>query len=150
MQDRKDKWTVGEWMTPNPETVSPDLSVRSAFIKMRNEGYRHLLVVEDEHLKGIVTDRDLRRPDISPEVEGWHEFYTLEEDYEVGDIMTDKVVTLSPQDRLEKAVKYFIDFKFGALPIMDKKDRLVGILTSHDMMRALSEILIDHGDTLRK
>ena len=39
MQERKDPWSVDAWMTPNPHTISPDTSVRHAFIRMRSEGY---------------------------------------------------------------------------------------------------------------
>ncbi|HSR66327.1 MAG TPA: CBS domain-containing protein [Acidobacteriota bacterium] len=150
MYERKDRWSVGEWMTPNPDSIPPDYSVRHAFVKMRLEGYRHLLVVDNGHLLGIVTDRDLRRPDISDDVEGWHDYYNLDHDYAVRDIMTTDLVTLSPQDRLEKAVKFVLDNKFGSLPVLDKNDELIGILTTHDIIKALSEILQDFGDHLRK
>lgn len=150
MQERKDKWTVGQWMTQNPETISPDTSVRSAFIQMRLKGFRHLPVVEGKKLLGIITDRDLRRPDISKDAEGWNEFYNLEDDCEVRFVMTTEVKTVRPNDNLEKALRLFIDQKFGALPVLDRNDELIGILSAYDVLKAFDECLKQVGSTLRK
>lgn len=149
MYDRKDKWTVGEWMTPNPETIPPNMPVRTAFFKMRSEGIRHLPVVKNGKLEGIVTDRDLRRPDLTDEPEGWHDFYQLHEDYEVRHIMTTHLETACSGDPLEKVLKTLLEHKFGALPVVDKNGDLIGILTSYDLMRALSVALHQAGDLLR-
>ncbi len=150
MQERKDKWTVGAWMTENPHTVEPATSVYSAFYQMRVEGYRHLLVVQDGELWGIVSDRDLRRPDISNEPDGWHDFYQLDGDYEVRDVMTTDIITLKPSDTLEKALDLMIEHKFHALPVLNKNGKLHGIITDFDLMNAFREVLSETGETLRK
>ena len=43
------------WMTPDPLTVSPDLTVKDALDIMLNRGFRHLPVVEDERVVGMVS-----------------------------------------------------------------------------------------------
>jgi CBS domain-containing protein len=53
--------TVGEWMTPNPETVDADESTGHAASLMIHGGFRHLPVVEEGGLAGIVSIRDLIR-----------------------------------------------------------------------------------------
>lgn len=150
MQERKDKWTVGQWMTPNPATIEPDASVRAAFIQMRHRGFRHLPVVQDKKMVGMITDRDLRRPDISKDVEGWNDFYKLDEDCEVRYVMTTEVKSVYPNDSIEKAVALFIEHKFGALPVLDKNDELIGILSAHDVLNAFQEALDQVGELLRK
>jgi acetoin utilization protein AcuB len=149
MQERKDLFSVGQWMTANPETVSPDISVRSAFFKMRLEGYRHLLVEEEGKLVGIVSDRDLRRPDISNEPDGWNDFYNLDDDYEVRYVMTRDVHTVTSGDPLEKALKLMTERKFNALPVLDKRGKVIGILSSHDLLRAFQATLQESGEMLR-
>ena len=149
MHERKDPLSVGAWMTPNPLTIGPDTSVRHAFVRMRSEGYRHLLVCENEELVGIVTDRDLRRPDISDDADGWLDYYKLDDDYEVRYVMTDNVVTLSPSEPIEKAVELFLDRKFGAVPVVDKNKHPIGILTTHDLLRAFAGVMRDVGDRAR-
>lgn len=150
MQDRKDKWTVGQWMTANPVTVHPNTSVRSAFIQMRRQGFRHLPVVDGDKLLGIITDRDLRRPDISDDAEGWNDFYNLDDDCEVRYVMNTSVKTMTPGDQLEKAVQLFLEHKFGALPVLDKNGQLIGILSAYDVLRAFSELMDEIGHQLRK
>ncbi|RME52486.1 MAG: CBS domain-containing protein [Deltaproteobacteria bacterium] len=150
MQERKDKWSVGAWMTPNPFSISPDDSVRSAFFRMRREGVRHLIVEEEGKLVGIVTDRDLRRPDITEEPDGWDDYYRLDEDYEVRYVMTTAVKTLRPGDPLEKALKLFLAHKFGAIPVIDKKGSVIGILSTHDALAAFAELLATEGERLHK
>ena len=53
--------TVGEWMTADPDTVSPDESVSDAFQSLSDHGYRHIPVVSDGQAVGIVSMRDLMR-----------------------------------------------------------------------------------------
>jgi len=149
MQERKDRWTVGQWMTFNPQTVAPDTSVKSAFFKMRAEGFRHLPVVDDGRLVGMVTDRDLRRPDLSGEPDGWHDFYRLDEDYEVRHVMTTRVQSMLPGDGLEKSLQLLIERKFGAAPVVDKTGKMIGIITTFDLMRAFQAALSEVGEALR-
>ena len=52
---------VAEWMTPNPETIEPTDTTDHAASLMIHGGYRHLPVVEDERVVGIISIRDLVR-----------------------------------------------------------------------------------------
>ena len=150
MLERKDKWSVGQWMTPNPQSISPETSVRAAFFKMRSEGYRHLPVVDDRKLIGMVTDRDLRRPDLTQEPEGWHDFYNLDDDYEVRHVMTTRVESMKSSDSLEKALELLIGRKFGAAPVIDKNGTIIGIITTFDLMRAFQSVMGAVGEALRE
>ena len=141
MGDQERRWTVAEWMTDIPICIPPSLPVRSAFAKMRIGHFRHLLVMKDGDLVGMVTDRDLRRPDTSDEPEGWKDFYNLDDSVHVSDIMTRKLQTVGPDDPLSRAVDLFLDHRFGALPVTDDGGRVAGILSTHDVMRAARELL---------
>jgi citrate synthase len=52
---------VSEWMTADPYVVAPDVEARTAFTTLSEHGYRHIPVVEDARLVGIVSMRDLMR-----------------------------------------------------------------------------------------
>jgi citrate synthase len=52
---------VGEWMTADPDCVAPDADTTSAFARLADHGYRHIPVVEDDRLVGIVSMRDVMR-----------------------------------------------------------------------------------------
>ena len=149
MHEPKDPFSVGAWMTRNPVHVTPDTWVRNAFFTMRTEGFRHLPVMEDGELVGMVTDRDLRRPDVSDDAEGWNDFYNLDEDYEVRDVMSGDPITVRTHDRVEDVLQIFIEHKYGALPVLDKNGELIGILTAHDLLRAFAVVMDRAGDRLR-
>jgi len=147
--DSLDRWSVGEWMTREPITVSYECPVREAFYIMRSRRIRHLLVVEGDELIGIVTDRDLRRPDLPDEPYDWNDYYNPDENYEVGNVMNRQVFVARSSDPLEKAITLFIDNKIGALPVLDEGNRVVGILTQHDVLRAFDGVLAESGGILR-
>ena len=50
---------LGEVMTRNPDTVPPDATALDTLIRMQTKGYRHVPVVDDGELIGIVSVRDL-------------------------------------------------------------------------------------------
>jgi citrate synthase len=52
---------VSEWMTDDPDTIGPQVSVHEAFSSLSAHGYRHIPVVEDSVLVGVVSLRDLMR-----------------------------------------------------------------------------------------
>jgi citrate synthase len=56
-----DDATVGDWMTKDPDTVEPDKEVGEAFTSLAEHGYRHIPVVQEGDLQGIVSMRDLMR-----------------------------------------------------------------------------------------
>ena len=53
--------TVGDWMTPNPDTATQTATIGQAAAMMLHGGYRHVPIVDGDHLVGIVSIRDLLR-----------------------------------------------------------------------------------------
>lgn len=53
--------TVGDWMTPHPDTASQTATIGQAAAMMLHGGYRHVPIVDGDHLVGIVSIRDLLR-----------------------------------------------------------------------------------------
>jgi CBS domain-containing protein len=51
--------TVGDWMTPHPDTAAPSATIGEAAAMMLHGGYRHVPIVEGDHAVGIVSIRDL-------------------------------------------------------------------------------------------
>jgi acetoin utilization protein AcuB len=131
---------VKERMKRDPVTVKKDDSFRYALKLIRKEGIRHLPVIENKRVVGIVTDRDLRQAAPSPattlEV---HELNFLLERLKIEAIMTKKVITVGQDTNLLEAAKLLLTHKIGCLPVVDQ-DELVGIITEGDMLRALVEM----------
>jgi CBS domain-containing protein len=53
--------SVGDWMTPHPDTAQPSATIGEAAAMMLHGGYRHVPIVEGDHAVGIVSIRDLIR-----------------------------------------------------------------------------------------
>jgi acetoin utilization protein AcuB len=122
-------------------TAAPDDGARQTFFRMRQEGVRHLPVVEDEKLVGIISDRDLRRPDWVDEAVDISHVYNLDDNQTVGSLMTPNVQAVHVYDSLHKATKIFLEQKFGCLPVLNREEELVGIVTPLDLLKALDELM---------
>jgi acetoin utilization protein AcuB len=127
---------VRDWMTRELVTLSPEASVAEALTLCRERRIRHIPIIEEGRLVGIVSDRDLR--DASPALGDPERASTLQE-IRVGDVMTREVSTADPQDSIENAAQEMYELKIGSLPVVAEEDEeeLLGIVTSSDVMRAL-------------
>jgi acetoin utilization protein AcuB len=132
-------------MTQNLLTLSPKASVAEALTLCRERRIRHIPILEEGRLVGIVSDRDLR--DASPALGDPERTRTLQE-IRVGDVMTREVITADPQDSIENAAQEMYELKIESLlvvaerPAADERraaadEELLGIVTSSDVMRAL-------------
>lgn len=127
---------VKDWMTSRVVTVSPDTSVKKAFGLMKKNGFHHLPVVRDNKPIGIVTDRDLRRPNIADVFREWNELYRLSDEIAVEDIMTTPLITVTPETDILTASSMLLEKKFNALPVIDDAGKLIGIITTVDLLKA--------------
>jgi acetoin utilization protein AcuB len=127
---------VRTWMTRDLVTLSPEASAAEALTLCRERRIRHIPIVEEGRLVGIVSDRDLR--DASPALGDADRASTLQE-IRLGDVMTREVSTADPQDPIENVAQEMYELKIGSLPVVAEADeeKLLGIVTSSDVMRAL-------------
>jgi len=131
---------VSEYMTRKVITISPETGIREAFFKMKERSIRHLPVVDgDGGLIGIISDRELRRPNWVDEAHDIAHVYYLDDTTLVKDVMITNVHTLHTYDTLLKAVKLLLTHRIGAAPVLDKTEELVGMLSAVDLLRALGE-----------
>lgn len=127
---------VEDLMTRTPITTPPTTAVLDARQTMLRERIRHLLVVENGQLLGIVTDRDIRLnlPSPATSLSVWEINHLLAR-LPVGQVMSKYVITVDPDRDARVAARIMLDEKIGALPVVEG-DRLVGILTETDLLRA--------------
>lgn len=131
---------VKRYMRAKLVTVGPEERANAALCMMKKRGIRHLIVTDNGKLLGIVTDRDFRlvRPSPATSLSIYEVHYLLEK-LTVKEIMTKKVITVTPQTPIAEAARLLINRKIGALPVL-KDERLVGIITETDMIRALIDL----------
>ncbi len=127
-------------MTTHPISVSPEDSIQQVREIMDEENIRQLPVINKRELIGIITDRDIRS------FLGGRSLSYLEEqevamETKVATVMTDKPITLSPDDDLREAVELLLEEKVGGLPVVDRDVGLMGIITYVDVLRCFLEQL---------
>lgn len=127
---------IEDWITQEVVTIGPEASVKEAFRLMKSLGIRHLPVVRNGDLLGMVTDRDLRRPKLSDVFRSWDEAYRLNDEIQVEDVMTTPVVTVKLDDTVQTAAQTMVEKRIGALPVTDTQGKLAGIIAESDVLRA--------------
>ncbi|WP_027184319.1 CBS and ACT domain-containing protein [Desulfovibrio inopinatus] len=133
---------VKHWMSTDVTSVTPETSMMRASKTMKENGLRRLPVVNDKNrVVGIVTDSDIKEASPSKATTlDVHELYYLLSEIKVGDIMTKNPLTVAPDDTVEEAAVIMFDKKIGGLPVIDKDNFLVGILTESDVNEVVISI----------
>ncbi len=132
---------VSDYMIRKVITAAPDDGVRETFFRMREAGIRHLPVLDGAQLVGMLSDRDLRRPDWVDEAPDLSHDYQLDDNLSVSDLMSRHPVSVHTYDDLARACELINQHGFGALPVLDKGNHLVGIISKADLVRAFGRAL---------
>lgn len=131
---------VKDSMTREVVTVKPETTAAEALGLCEERRIRHLPVLEEGRLVGLISDRDLRTA--APALSDPNRAAALER-IRVGDEMNREVMTAYPEDPIEHVAMTMYEKKIGCLPVVEGED-LVGIVTSSDVMGALVQLLGAH------
>lgn len=142
MRHREDlKVIIEEIMKSNVHTLREDNTIEDAVKLMKKERIKHVPVVDEEdHLLGIVTDRDVKES--TPSIFSCEEHKEIL-DQPLGTIMKTNLITGHPLDFVEDAAGIFYESKIGCLPIISDR-KLVGIITQTDLLHTLVELTGAH------
>lgn len=132
---------VKKRMTHDPVVVSPRHSLADALRLTRERRIRHLPVVDDGVLVGMVSDRDVRTAMPSPLTEPDERRVEFLERTRVADVMKANVESIGPLDTVEDAAKLMRRRRIGALPVVDAHGAVLGILSESDVLDAFVEIV---------
>jgi len=129
---------VRYWMSQPVIHISPKDSMQNAIALMKEKHIRLLPVVdEEEKMKGVVSDRDLKRASASDATTlDVHELLYLISRIKVADIMTREVVTVHRDWTVEEAADTLLAHKISGAPVVDDDGRLCGIITQTDLFKA--------------
>ncbi len=116
-------------MTTQVVSASPDeklSTIRDIFL---NKRFHHIPITDEQgKLVGIVTSYDLMKLNIP---------LSEYDQTPVKEVMTTKVASLRPEELIGGAARVFLENLFHGLPIVDDDGKLVGIVTSHDVLEYL-------------
>ncbi len=148
--------SVAEVMTREPITVKAETPLREAIKILAEKRISGLPVVDDAgHLIGIISETDLmwQQAGVTPPA-----YFVIFDsviylknpvEYErelhkalgqtVGEVMSEKPVTISPDKPLREAAKIMRDRKIHRLPVLDDSEQIVGILSLSDIIRNMAQ-----------
>ena len=134
--------SVAELMTRDLVTLTEDETLAHAQRCMARGRIRHLPVVRDGRLVGLITHRDLLAASFSIFAEiNTSEQRRVFDTVRVVEAMHRDVVTVSPGLPVSKAARILLENKYGCLPVVDDEEQLVGILTEADFLRLTVRLL---------
>jgi acetoin utilization protein AcuB len=132
---------VKDWMSKDLVTIDADTSIMKASKVMKQNEIQHLPVLSKGRLAGIVSDRDLKEATPSKATTlDIHEMYHLLDTITVKSLMAKHLYTIAPEDTVEKAAAVMLQHHISALPVVDAKGTLAGIITKGDIFRAFVSI----------
>jgi CBS domain-containing protein len=122
--------SISDVMTAPVRTVAPDTPLQEVARIMRDSDLGDVLVAEDEHLVGILTDRDVVVRCIA---DGGDPAQAT-----AGDICSSEVATVPPQSGIRDAVNTMREGAVRRLPVVDG-DRVVGVVTMGDLAKVVDQ-----------
>lgn len=130
---------VSNWMTLDPVTIGPQVTLPEAQKLMQDRKIRRLPVIDRGKLVGIVTLGDLRgaEPSDANTLSIFEAHYLLAK-LTIEKIMTWEPITIRPDATVQQAAQIMLEHKIGGLPVVDN-DKLVGIITESDIFRVLAQ-----------
>lgn len=132
---------VEEAMTSHTKTVSPEQSLSDVRKIFEEEGFRHLPVLGNEGLVGMITHTDLMRVTYGAHI--------ADADFEVNNLILETTVvdeamsktlhTIEAGSELTEAARLMKKYKVGCVPVVNNNGSLLGLLTTTDILTAYIE-----------
>ncbi|MBA4033238.1 MAG: transcriptional regulator [Bradyrhizobium sp.] len=130
--------TAGQFMTRTVKTVTRDTSMRELQRMFDEDGFNYYPVREGEDIVGVVSNFDfLKCFAFSPSrmVPAYDELLSRT----VADIMTPEFIYVDPGTKLTRVLQLMVDHRMKSVPVLDANQRLAGIISREDIMRAVTE-----------
>jgi acetoin utilization protein AcuB len=133
--------TVRDIMMGSPVTLSPDDTLDLANDVISIGRIRHIPVLEQGRLVGIISQRDLLSA-TADRIFGLKQKSRSEllKKELVKNVMKKRVITVGPETPIKEAARLMMDKKIGCVPVI-KKDDLVGLVTTTNILRYLDSII---------
>ena len=123
--------SAGSIMTTEYVALRPSMTVEESITRIRRQGvdketiYTCYVIDTDRTLLGLVTVKDL--------------LLCEDDDTQISDIMLTNLISVTTQDDQEEVARMFSKYNFLALPVVDKENRMVGIVTFDDAMDVMQD-----------
>lgn len=112
-------------MTANVVTLKPNNTLGDAREIFMTKRIHHIPIIEDKKLVGLITSWDIFKLGLSA---------VAYQDMRVSEVMTTHLATLEPEQHIGAAAEVLMEHLFHAVPIVNDKHELVGIVTTYDVL----------------
>ncbi len=133
---------VADYMTKNVVTIDKNVSIRDAILKLRKAKISGMPVLDGEKVVGVFSEADLlnQLPDILEEADLIPMIDVQElTGAPVKDVMGYPAITCTPTDNLKDVAKIFLEKFIHRLPVIDTEEKLVGVISLGDVLKAFIE-----------
>jgi CBS domain-containing protein len=123
--------TVEQFLDLNSRKVwslRPENRVIDSLFLMAEKNISCILIMNEEHLAGIFSERDYARKVV---IQGKNSNETL-----LKEVMTDKLITISPKTELDECMKLMTDHRIRHLPIVDN-NKVIGLISIGDVVKEM-------------
>ncbi len=133
---------VGDIMTDEVIVVYEDMLIRQlAHLLLRKRVSAFPVVSKKVGLVGIISMTDLfmilNKAYIKKTDDEFHKRLSMFRNMTVGDVMTKKVIVVEPTTSLDEVINLVVRNKVHVFPVLDKKKKIVGIVSHHDILNAV-------------
>ena len=131
--------TIRDLMAQNPATLDRNETLDIPDTIMNLGRIRHMPVVEDGRVVGILSQRDLFRSALIVALGfGRKTTSALIKTIRVKEVMTKPAITITADAAVSDAARLMIEKKIGCLPVVEN-ERLIGLITETDILRSVVE-----------
>jgi len=140
-----------EVMNKKVVTISPEASLKEAYLLMKGNEIRHLPVVDQlGKIVGIISDRDVQRSMEVKVINDFQQEVSLPSNYQVQNFMSWPVYTVSPSTPVLNIAKAMLSEKISAIVVQHTDGTVAGIMTSTDMLALLVDVLTRENNESQK
>lgn len=139
---------VKEIMSPHPLHIYPTADILTALRMLNDLNVRHLLVVENGQLVGILSDRDVKSLFLA-QIDDLANAETLADignalRARVSEYMSTDLFYVGQESEILEVIDIMLDHKVGAVPVIDADSSVVGIVTYTDVLKEASRLLYEN------
>lgn len=132
-------------MTPNPICIDKDTGLKKALQLMVRHSVRHLMVLHEGRLVGVVSKSDLEKFDVIKNLGGLDRGNDMSDLISVDRIMTRGVHTLYEDESIKDAAEMLTLGAYHALPVVNFDNEVIGIVSSTDLILYLLKCMKEYG-----
>ncbi|MCA1456052.1 CBS domain-containing protein [Bradyrhizobium sp. BRP22] len=129
---------VADYMTRAPSTVTRDMTMRELGELFEEEDFNAYPVTDGGQVLGIVSKFDYLSCFVFTPTRMIPRYRDLMQ-RRVADVMTSEFIYVVPETRLTRVLELMVKYRLRSMPVLNANQRLAGIISRKDVMRALQE-----------